>query len=88
MMGHTKHGNIVANEHRKKAASLPFHLVGYVTGNTSVNWVKSMTPIDLYTEGCVSDHTVFCVLEWGGMEAVQLGVSCVSNRNSVVYFVT
>ena len=37
---------------------------------------------------CVSDHTLFCVLEWGGMEAVQLSVGCVSNRTSVVYFVT
>ena len=37
---------------------------------------------------CVSDHTLFCVLEWGGMEAVQLSVGCVSNSTSVVYFVT
>ena len=27
-------------------------------------------------------------LECGGMEAVQLGVSCVNIRNSIVYFVT
>jgi hypothetical protein len=49
-MGHTKHGNTVANEHRKKAASLPFRLAGYVTGNTGVNWVKSMTPVELHAE--------------------------------------
>jgi hypothetical protein len=49
-MGHTKHGNSIANEHRKKAASLPFRLAGYVTGNTGVNWVKSMTPVELHAE--------------------------------------
>ena len=49
-MGHTKHGNTVANEHRKKAASLPFRLAGYVTGNTGVNWVKGMTPVELHAE--------------------------------------
>jgi hypothetical protein len=49
-MGHTKHGNTIANEHRKKAASLPFRLAGYVTGNTGVNWVKSMTNVERHAE--------------------------------------
>lgn len=49
-MGHTKHGNTIANEHRKKAASLPFRLAGYVTGNTGVNWVKSMTDVERHAE--------------------------------------
>jgi hypothetical protein len=49
-MGHTKHGNSVANEHRKKAASLPFRLAGYVTGNTGANWVKSMTSVERHAE--------------------------------------
>ena len=49
-MGHTKHGNTVANEHRKKAASLPFRLAGYVTGNTGANWVKSMTDVERHAE--------------------------------------
>ena len=49
-MGHIKHGNAIANEHRKKAASLPFRLAGYVTGNTGVNWVKTMTPVERHAE--------------------------------------
>lgn len=49
-MGHTKRGNTIANEHRKKAASLPFRLAGYVTGNTGVNWVKSMTDVERHAE--------------------------------------
>jgi hypothetical protein len=49
-MGHIKHGNTIANEHRKKAASLPFRLAGYVTGNTGVNWVKSMTDVERHAE--------------------------------------
>jgi hypothetical protein len=49
-MGHTKHGNAIANEHRKKAASLPFRLAGYVTGNTGANWVKTMTPVERHAE--------------------------------------
>jgi len=49
-MGHIKHGNTIANEHRKKAASLPFRLAGYVTGNTGVNWVKSMTDVECHAE--------------------------------------
>jgi hypothetical protein len=49
-MGHTKRGNTIANEHRKKAASLPFRLAGFVTGNTGVNWVKSMTDVERHAE--------------------------------------
>ena len=49
-MAHTKHANSVANEHRKKAASLPFRLAGYVTGSTNANWTKSMTPVELHAE--------------------------------------
>jgi len=49
-MGHIKRGNTIANEHRKKAASLPFRLAGYVTGNTGVNWVKSMTDVERHAE--------------------------------------
>ena len=49
-MGHIKHANTIANEHRKKAASLPFRLAGYVTGNTGVNWVKSMTDVERHAE--------------------------------------
>ena len=49
-MGHIKHGNMIANEHRKRAASLPFRLANYVTGSTGVNWIKSMTPVELHAE--------------------------------------
>jgi hypothetical protein len=49
-MGHTKHGNTIANEPQKKAASLPFRLAGYVTGNTGANWVKSMTDVERHAE--------------------------------------
>jgi len=49
-MGHIKHANTIANEHRKKAASLPFRLAGYVTGNTGVNWVKCMTDVERHAE--------------------------------------
>jgi hypothetical protein len=49
-MGHIKHGNTIANEHRKRAASLPFRLANYVTGSTGVNWIKSMTPVELHAE--------------------------------------
>jgi len=49
-MGHTKHGYTIASEHRKRAASLPFRLAGYVTGSTGVDWVKSMTPVERHAE--------------------------------------
>jgi len=49
-MGHAKRANSVANEHRKKAASLPFRIAGYVTGNSGVNWIKGMTPSELHAE--------------------------------------
>jgi len=49
-MGHAKRGNVIANEHRKKAASLPFRLADYVTGNTGVNWVKGMTDVERHAE--------------------------------------
>lgn len=47
-MGHIKHANTIANEHRKKAASLPFRLAGYVTGSN--NWTKRMSPVELHAE--------------------------------------
>ncbi|KAH9177211.1 hypothetical protein EDB89DRAFT_1934988 [Lactarius sanguifluus] len=49
-IGHTKHGNVIANEHRKKAPSLPFRLAGYVTGFAGTNWVKSMTTVERHAE--------------------------------------
>ncbi len=49
-IGHTKHGNVVANEHRKRAASIPFRLAGYVTGFSGTNWVKNMTTVERHAE--------------------------------------
>ncbi|KAI0270398.1 hypothetical protein BC834DRAFT_511339 [Gloeopeniophorella convolvens] len=49
-IGHTKHGNAIASKHRKKSASLPFRLAGYVTGANGVNWVKSMTDVERHAE--------------------------------------
>jgi hypothetical protein len=49
-MGHTKRGITIASEHRKKAASLPFRLAGYVTGASGVNWIKSMSAVELHAE--------------------------------------
>jgi len=46
-IGHTKHGNAVAKEHRKKAAPLPFRLAGYVTGSSGVN---NMNPVERHAE--------------------------------------
>ncbi|KAI0319413.1 hypothetical protein OF83DRAFT_1110594 [Amylostereum chailletii] len=49
-LGHTKHGNTIAMQHRKKAASLPWRLAGYVTGSTGVGWIQSMTPVERHAE--------------------------------------
>ncbi|KAH9976889.1 hypothetical protein BGW80DRAFT_1436138 [Lactifluus volemus] len=49
-IGDIKHGNAIAIEHRKKAASLPFRLAGYVTGSSGSNWVKSMTAVERHAE--------------------------------------
>lgn len=49
-IGHIKHGNTIANEHRKKAALLPFRIAGYVTGSSGVNSVKNMTPVERHAE--------------------------------------
>jgi len=50
---HAKHGNVVANRHRKKTAYLPTRLAGRVIKslNTSgVGWYKSMTPVERHAE--------------------------------------
>ncbi|KAF8264918.1 hypothetical protein EI94DRAFT_1590818 [Lactarius quietus] len=46
----TKHGNAVANEHRKKAASLPFRLASYVTGSSGSSSVSDMTTVERHAE--------------------------------------
>lgn len=52
-IGHTRHGNAVAQEHRKKAASLASRVAGFVLGSgpsSGVNWVKGMSPVELHAE--------------------------------------
>ena len=48
-----KHGNAVAQQHRKRSAALPTRLAGLVIGalNTSgVGWVKSMSDVERHAE--------------------------------------
>ena len=48
-----RHGNGVASQHRKRAASLPTRLAGLVMGslNTSgVGFIRSMTPVERHAE--------------------------------------
>ena len=50
---HVKHGNAIAQQHRKRAAALPTRLAGLVIGslNTSgVGFVKTMTPVQRHAE--------------------------------------
>ncbi|KLO18664.1 hypothetical protein SCHPADRAFT_899460 [Schizopora paradoxa] len=49
-IGHTRHGNVIAQQHRKKSP-LTTKITGFVTGSTSgVNFVKSMTPVERHAE--------------------------------------
>ena len=50
---HTRHGNVVASQHRKKSAYLPTRLMGRVIKslNTSgVGWYRTMTPTERHAE--------------------------------------
>ncbi|GJE96162.1 hypothetical protein PsYK624_123550 [Phanerochaete sordida] len=52
-IGHVKHGNAIAQQHRKRSAALPTRLAGLVIGslNTSgVGWVKTMTDVERHAE--------------------------------------
>ncbi|KZV62664.1 hypothetical protein PENSPDRAFT_591100 [Peniophora sp. CONT] len=50
-IGHTKHGNHIAQQHRKKSASLPFRLAGYVTGSAhGIGHILAMTPVERHAE--------------------------------------
>ncbi|KAI0085514.1 hypothetical protein BDY19DRAFT_438314 [Irpex rosettiformis] len=52
-ISHVKHGNVVAQQHRKRTAALPTRLVGLVVGslNTSgVGFIKSMTVVERHAE--------------------------------------
>lgn len=47
-IAHTKHGNHVAQQHRKKASFLG--LVASTLGASGVGFVKSMTPVERHAE--------------------------------------
>ncbi|KAG7451588.1 uncharacterized protein BT62DRAFT_984650 [Guyanagaster necrorhizus] len=50
---HTKQGNHIAIQHRKKAASLTSRLAGYVVtslNTTGIGLIKSMTPVERHAE--------------------------------------
>ncbi len=52
-IGHTKQGNLIAMQHRKKAASFTSRLAGYVVSSlntTGVGFIKSMTPVERHAE--------------------------------------
>ncbi|KAK0467451.1 hypothetical protein IW261DRAFT_1574184 [Armillaria novae-zelandiae] len=52
-IGHTKQGNLIAMQHRKKAASFTSRLAGYVVtslNTTGVGFIKSMTPVERHAE--------------------------------------
>ncbi|KAI0920179.1 hypothetical protein AcW1_001987 [Taiwanofungus camphoratus] len=52
-LNHVRHGNAIASQHRKRAASLPTRLAGLLVGslNTSgVGFIKSMTPVERHAE--------------------------------------
>ncbi|KAF5391059.1 hypothetical protein D9757_004042 [Collybiopsis confluens] len=50
---HTKHGNLIASQHRKKAAFFTSRLAGYVVSSlntTGVGFIKSMTDVERHAE--------------------------------------
>ncbi|TDL19779.1 hypothetical protein BD410DRAFT_815806 [Rickenella mellea] len=52
-IGHTKHGNVIAQQHRKKHASLARRMAGLVVGSDSISgvgFIKSMTPVERHAE--------------------------------------
>ncbi|KAG7096514.1 hypothetical protein E1B28_003943 [Marasmius oreades] len=52
-IGHTKHGNHIASQHRKKAASFTSRLAGYVVSSLNthgVGFIKSMTDLERHAE--------------------------------------
>ncbi|KAI0032001.1 hypothetical protein K488DRAFT_50862 [Vararia minispora EC-137] len=51
-INYCKHGNAIAQQHRKKAAMLPFRLAGYVTGLAphGVSFIQNMTPVERHAE--------------------------------------
>lgn len=66
-IGHVKHGNGIAQQHRKRSAALPTRLAGLVLSslNTSgVGFVKSMTDVERHAE-LVYAETLFEKVVYG-----------------------
>lgn len=52
-LGHTRHGNTVANAHRKRPPSMSARLAGYVVGSrdsSGVGFIRSMKPVERHAE--------------------------------------
>jgi hypothetical protein len=51
-IGHTRHGNQIAELHRKRAASYVSRFAGYVIGsdNSGIGFIKSMTVVERHAE--------------------------------------
>ena len=52
-IAHTKQGNLIASQHRKKPAFITSRLAGYVVSSlntTGVGFIKSMTPVERHAE--------------------------------------
>lgn len=50
---HTKHGNVIANQHRKKQAFLGSRLAGYVVSTlhpSGISFIKGMTDVERHAE--------------------------------------
>ncbi|EIW75037.1 hypothetical protein CONPUDRAFT_147567 [Coniophora puteana RWD-64-598 SS2] len=52
-IGHTRHGNAIASQHRKRQSSMASRLAGYVVSSYStsgVEWIQDMTPVERHAE--------------------------------------
>ncbi|KAH7911470.1 hypothetical protein BJ138DRAFT_1172533 [Hygrophoropsis aurantiaca] len=52
-IGHTRHGNTIAGQHRKRQSSFTTRLAGYIVPSLStsgVEWIKEMTPVERHAE--------------------------------------
>lgn len=62
-IGHTKHGNHVASQHRK-AASFTSRLAGWVSTSSEVSRIKSMTPVERHAELIYAETLFEKVCDW------------------------
>lgn len=77
-IGHVKHGNAIAQQHRKRTAALPTRLAGLVIGslNTSgVGFVKTMSDVERHAE-LVYAETLFEKVTWTSSFAASASNVC------------